>query len=186
MNFNKHYSLVGRHALLSASKYHWVNYDDDKLDQYFLTSQAAQRGTELHAFAAEAIRLGVKLPKNSQTLNAYVNDALGFRMTPEQILYYSDNCFATTDAISFRRNKLRVHDLKTGTGKTSVKQLLIYAAIFCLEYGVKPANIDMEFRIYQNDDVQIYDGDHDEITHIMDKIIRYDKRIEAMKLEVMS
>ena len=31
MNFNKHSDLEGCHAFLSASKYHWINYDDEKL-----------------------------------------------------------------------------------------------------------------------------------------------------------
>lgn len=183
MNFNSHFELVGQHALLSASKYHWTNYDDDKFEIHLTTHQAAKRGTELHALAAELIRMGVKLPRNTQTINAYVNDALGYRMTPEQVLMYSYNCFGTADAISFRRELLRIHDLKTGTSKASFKQHMIYAAIFCLEYRIKPAEIGMEFRIYQNDDVAVLEGDADEITHIMDKIIRFDKRITQRSLE---
>lgn len=186
MNFNSHFELVGRHAFLSASKYHWTNYDEEKLDSSFLTAQAAQRGTEIHAWAAEAIRLGFNLPRNKQTVNAYVNDALGYKMTPEQVLYYSDNCFGTADAISFKREKLRIHDLKTGVSKSNVRQLEIYAAMFCLEYRMRPAEIEMEFRIYQNDDVQIFEGDPDDITHIMDKIVRYDKRITKIRMEALA
>jgi hypothetical protein len=33
--FNKHSNLAGQHAFLSASKYHWVNYTDQKLDASF-------------------------------------------------------------------------------------------------------------------------------------------------------
>lgn len=185
MNFNSHFDLVGRHALLSASKYHWTNYDDDKFESHLTTHQLAQRGTELHALAAELIRLKIKLPRNTQTINAYVNDALGYRMTPEQVLMYSYNCFGTADAISFHKEKLRIHDLKTGTSKASFRQLEIYAAMFCLEYAIKPAQIGMEFRIYQSDDFEIMEGDPDEITHIMDKIIRFDKRVTQRSLEVI-
>ena len=58
MNFNKHYSLVGKHAFLGASKYHWVNYDTDKLAESFLRQQATLKGTILHDFAAQCITLG--------------------------------------------------------------------------------------------------------------------------------
>lgn len=184
MDFNKHFQLAGTHAFLSASKPHWLNYTDEKFDAVFVTSMAAQRGTELHALAAEAIRLGVKLAGNGQTLNRYVNDAIGYRMTPEQILYYSDDCYGTVDAIAFRRNKLRVHDLKTGVIPGNKTQLKVYAALFCLEYKMKPAEIDIELRIYQNDDVLVYEGEPDEITHIMDKIVTFDKRIRKLRKEV--
>lgn len=181
MIFNTHLNLAGRHAFLSASKHHWTNYDDDKLERVFLAAKAAQRGTELHTFASDAIRLGIKLPRSQTTINMYVNDAIGYRMTPEQTLYYSDNCFGHADAISFRRNLLRIHDLKTGIIKTSVRQLEVYAALFCLEYRFKPFEINTELRIYQNDEVTIYEPDPDVLTHIMSKIITFDKRIEAIK-----
>lgn len=186
MIFNTHFRLKGQHAFLSASKYHWIGYSEDKLERAYMASLAAQRGTELHAFAHEAIRLGIRLPRNEKTLNNYVNDAIGYRMTPEQILYYSDNAFGTVDAIAFRRNKLRIHDLKTGVTSTSEHQLEVYAALFCLEYGFKPNEFETEMRIYQNDDVRIYDGDPDTIFHIMDRIITFDKRIEIIKAESAS
>lgn len=151
-----------------------------------MTSLAARRGTELHAFANEAIRLGVKLPRTQKTLNMYVNDAIGYRMTSEQILYYSDNCFGTADTIAFRRGSLRIHDLKTGVTHAPERQLEVYAALFCLEYRMKPLEIDIELRIYQNDDIQIFETDPDIIMHIMDKIVTFDKRIEAMRMEALS
>jgi hypothetical protein len=185
MLFNNHSLLAGKHAFLGASKHHWINYDEEKLDRMFVASMAAQRGTELHAFAHEAIRLGQKLQGNSKTIAMYVNDAIGFRMIPEQILYFSDNCFGTADTISFRRNLLRVHDLKTGVTKTSENQLKVYVALFCLEYGMSPLNIDIEMRIYQNNEIRVYIADPDEILHIMDKIITFDKRINEMRMEAM-
>lgn len=183
MIFNTHSRLEGQHAFLSASKYHWISYNEDKLDRVYMASLAAKRGTELHAFAHEAIRLGVKLPRTTSTLNMYVNDAIGYRMTPEQILYYSDNAFGTADCIAFRKNRLRVHDLKTGTIPSSEHQLEVYAALFCLEYQFKPNDIEIELRIYQNDEVRVYDADPDAIFHIMDRIITFDKRIEIIKAE---
>lgn len=181
MNFNEHLKLEGKHAFLGASNYHWLGYDRDKLQQVYFSMQAKEQGTRFHAFAKEAIKLGVKLPKTHTTLNMYVNDAIGFRMTPEQILYYSDNAFGTADAISFRRNFLRIHDLKTGVTKASMNQLEIYEAFFCLEYRINPKDIGSELRIYQNDDVQIASPDPDHILGIMDKIIEFDKVIETIK-----
>jgi hypothetical protein len=184
MHFNKHFNLVGQHAFLSASKYHWVNYDDQKLEASFMSAMSARRGTELHQLAHDLIRLGVKLPRTETTLNMYVNDALGYRMIPEQVLYFSENCFGTADAISFRKNKLRIHDLKTGITHTSETQLEIYAAIFCLEYKFKPTELDIELRIYQSDEARIYEADPDVITHIMDRIVTFDARIRELKGEL--
>src|ERR1700751_3985263 len=152
MNFNSHSDLVGEHAFLSASKYHWINYSPEHLDEVWRNAQAAQRGTELHAFAHQAVKLGIKLPNTSKTLNKYVNDVISFRMMTEQILYYSDNCYGHADAISFRKMLLRIFDLKTGLIDGSFHQLEVYAAIFCLEYGVKPGEIEIELRIYQHDE----------------------------------
>ena len=186
MLFNTHSNLAGQHAFLSASKYHWINYDDEKLDRVYVAALAAQKGTELHALAHELIRLGVKLPGNKKALNRYVNDAIGYRMRSEQILWYSDNAFGTADAVSFRRNLLRIHDLKTGVTPTSHHQLEVYAALFCLEYRFKPFDIEIEMRIYQSDEVKIFEADPDVIAHVMDKIIGFDKRITAIRNEAMS
>ena len=183
MNFNKHYSLEGKHAFLGASKYHWVNYDNDKLAESFLRQQATLKGTILHDFAAQCITLGQKLPKSQKTLNMYVNDAIGFKMQPEQVLYYSDNCFGTADAIIFRNNLLRIHDLKTGVTPAHMEQLEIYAALFCLEYNKKPGEIEMELRIYQNNEIVVHHPTADDILPIMDKIVTFDKIIEKLKME---
>lgn len=183
MHFNTHSGLEGAHAFLSASKYHWVNYDDAKMANAFITWQAAQRGTELHEFAKRCIELKQKLPRTQKTLNMYVNDGIGYRMTPEQVLFYSENCFGTADTISFKSGKLRIHDLKTGVSHASMMQLSIYAALFCLEYRMKPGEISYELRIYQNDDVQIYIPEVDEIAHIIDRIITFDKLISRLREE---
>lgn len=183
MKFKKHSELEGQHAFLSASKYHWINYDEDKLSSAYLKHLATLKGTELHELACNCIRLGVKLPNNNKTLNKYVNDAIGYRMTPEQVLYFSENCFGTADAISFKKNLLRIHDLKTGVSPTSIHQLEVYAALFCLEYNYKPTDIEIELRIYQSDDILVSVPDPNDIIRIMDKIILFDKQIEKIKSE---
>ncbi len=185
MNFIPHLDLVGEHAFLGASKYHWINYDDDKLIQTYMNAQAVQRGTELHDLACQLIRLKVKLPGVRKTLNMYVNDALRFELTPEQPLYFSRNCFGTADGIAYDEAKhfLRIHDLKTGSTPAHMEQLQIYAALFCLEYHKRPETLGMELRIYQNDEIQISMPDHKDIERIMTTIIRFDDKIEKMKLE---
>lgn len=177
MNFHDHSRLEGSHAFLSASKYHWINYDEEKLKNVYLKHKATMRGTELHNFAAMSISLGIKLPKSQKTLNMYVNDAIGYKMQPETILFYSYNCFGTADAISFKKNTLRIHDLKTGDSPTHFEQLMIYAALFCLEYDYKPFDISIILRIYQNDEIREVEPDPDDIAHIMDKIVMFDKYI---------
>lgn len=186
MNFNRHSELAGLHAFLSASKYHWINYDDEKLEATFRTALAAQRGTEMHELGYRLIKMGVKLPESRKTINQYVNDAIGFRMTPEVVLFYSTNAFGTADCISFdaETNMLRIHDLKTGTTRTSEHQLEIYAALFCLEYGYRPSELDIELRIYQNDDVQIYIPTLEDLTHIIDRIVTFDKYIDRIREEL--
>ena len=183
MNFVNHSNLNGKHAFLSASGYHWLNYDEAKLREVYTNLKAKERGTRLHEFASECISLGVKLPKSKKTLNMYVNDAIGFDMTPEQVLYYSDNCFGTADAISFRKNMLRIHDLKTGSVPAHMEQLMIYAALFCLEYKTRPSTIDMELRIYQSDDIVVYNPSSEEIDPIIQKIIAFDKLINRIESE---
>ena len=183
MNFNRHSNFEGLHAFLGASKYHWINYSEDKLVQSYMNFTAAQKGSELHAFAKMCIDLKQKLPKSTKTLNMYVNDAIGYRMTPEQTLVYSENCFGTADAISFNKNILRIHDYKSGSVPAHMEQLEIYAALFCLEYQFKPMDIDMELRIYQNDEIVYCVPEADSIMHIMDKIVTFDKVLRKIKNE---
>lgn len=183
MNFNKHFSVEGKHAFLGASKYHWVNYDEDKLANAYLKYQATLKGTVLHEFAAQCIKLGQKLPKSQKTLNMYVNDAIGYKMTPEQVLYYSDRFFGTADSICFRNGMLRIHDLKTGKTPVHMEQLEVYAALFCLEYKVKPSDIDMELRIYQNDQILYHNPTAEDIVPIMDKIVHLNNLLEKIDYE---
>lgn len=187
MIWNDHSREVpeGSHAFLGASKYHWLNYSQEKLIDTYKNLLAKERGTKLHAFAAECIELKQQLRGSHKTLNMYVNDAIGYNMRPEQVLYYSENCYGTADAIGFRKNFLRIHDLKTGTiVPGSLHQLEIYAALFCLEYNIKPGEMNgIELRIYQNDDILIGNPEADDILPIMDKIITFDKIIDSVKEE---
>lgn len=184
MIWNKHYTKT-EHAFLSASKYHWINYDEAKLKDAWRSFKAAQEGTELHKWAADTIRLGIRQRRSNETILSYINDAIGFRMTPEVLLYYSENCFGTADAIAFDEKEkfLRIHDLKTGKTPASFKQLEIYAALFCLEYDVNPSDIDIRLRIYQLDEILEENPDPDIILSVMDKIIEFDRIVAGLRKE---
>ena len=175
MNFATHSNLKGMHAFMSASNYHWLNYDKDKLITVYDNFNAANQGTVLHDFARQCIELGQRLPDYDITLNMYVNDAISFGLNPEVVLYYSDFCFGTADAINYKNGMLRIHDLKTGVTPAKMDQLYIYAALFFLEYGIKPEETQIETRIYQNDIVTIENPTGSDIKQIMTKIIEFDK-----------
>jgi hypothetical protein len=199
MKFASHPELDGKHSFLSPSGYHWIRYNDDKILDKLDTHMMAIHGTRLHNLAAELIDCGILLPDNGQTLSTYVNDAIGYMMSPEVVLCASYNAFGTADAISFRRERptdtkltLRIHDLKTGVGKTSMDQLRIYAAYFCIEYGVNPNDIEIELRIYQNDDVQILNPYMEEgqdlraeVLTIMGRTEHFDKIITQRRMQAL-
>lgn len=182
--FNNHPTVDGKHAFLGASKSHWVNYDLEKMERIWENQFKSQKGVRLHSLAAFCIKERIKLQENGTTLSMFVNDSIGFRMTPEQVLMYSENCFGTTDAIDFRKGILRVHDLKTGQHQGSFHQTEVYCALYCLEYRVNPYDIEMIMRIYQNDAFFEVIADPAWVASIMEKIKTFDKRIEEMK-EVM-
>ena len=184
MIFNKHGSLSGLHAPFSPSQSSWLRYDEEKARSVYLNRKAAQMGSRLHQWAKETIDLGIKQPRSRKTIYAYVNDAIGFKMDTEVVLFYSERFFGTADTISFRNRILRIHDLKTGVTPVTREQVEIYAALFCLEYRIKPGEIEMELRIYQNDDVDIWQPTAEDIGPIMDHIIRLDKMLMKLDEEV--
>lgn len=208
MNFFTHKELQGKHAMLAPSQPHWLNYDDESLYQKFVSNYAQSMGTLLHELAETCIRNSIKLKKADKNVVLvhllqngipreaidmeriydnfvnYVNDAIGFRLTPEQPLFYSEYVFGTADAISFRNNLLRIHDYKSGVTPAKMEQLMIYAALFCLEYKYKPGEIEMELRIYQNNEIIFDNPTAEDIAPIMDKIIYSDRKIREMMGEV--
>ena len=188
--FRRHVEIEGRHAFLSPSKYHWINYDDEKILAAYDKQMTAALGTRLHAWAAETIKLGLRQPNNSKTINMYVNDCIGYRMSIEQPLVYSENAFGTADAIWYGdnpdrespyRSLLRIFDLKNGSSLASKSQLECYAALFCLEYKVRPMDLEYDLRIYQNDEITIYETDPEDIVYIMDRYIVANNLIASMK-----
>ena len=206
MIFNKHSELEGNHAILSPSGYSWLNYkNEEQFFKRFKASYMQAIGTSIHGLAKELIENKIRLNKNDKkivtlhliedgiprsiiepedwydTLVAYVNDAIGFRMTPEVPLLYSPNAFGTTDAIAFRENVLRIHDLKTGVTPAKMDQLILYAAYFCLEYKVKPKEIETHLRIYQSKEVLVLDPDPQDILDAMDQTILADKVIAKFR-----
>jgi hypothetical protein len=183
MKFIQHKNLSGLHAPFSPSQSSWLRYDDEKATEVYMNRQAAEYGTKLHAWAKDTIDLKIKQPRSKNTLYAYVNDAIGYMMDTEVVLFYSDRFFGTADSICFRDGMLRIHDLKTGTTKVKMEQLEIYAALFCLEYRIKPSDIQMELRIYQNNEILYHEPSAEDIMDIMDKIVHFDKLLEKLEEE---
>ena len=181
MQFNSHKALEGLHAPFSPSQPAWLRYDDNKAIESYNNKQAAEMGTRFHEWAKNTIDLGIKQPKSKKTLYAYVNDAIGYKMDTEVVLYYSPRFFGTADSISFRNNFLRIHDLKTGKTPVHMEQLMVYAALFCLEYKIKPGEIDMELRIYQNDDILVCNPTAEDIVPIIDKIVHLNKMFDKLE-----
>lgn len=198
----------GSHALLGASRYSWLNYDEEKLFNFLASSYANTIGTLIHDLAARLIDHQMKVSKTSarqmimlelldhkvprsvieidryvENFVAYVNDAIGYGMRPEQVLRYSENAFGTADAIHFseKKNFLRIHDYKSGVTEPSLHQLEIYTALFCLEYHIKPKDISTELRIYWNNEIITGLPTAADIVPIMDKIITFDKYISHFK-----
>lgn len=184
MIFNRHLNLEGLHAPFSPSQASWLRYDDEKALEVYTNKKASEMGTRLHEWAKKTIDLGLKQPRSKKTIYSYVNDAIGFKMDTEVVLFYSERFFGTADAISFRDGILRIHDLKTGKIPAHIEQLEVYAALFCLEYKVKPGDIDMELRIYQNDEILYHNPTAEDIILIMDKIVHLNKLLEKLDEEV--
>lgn len=176
--FKSHPRLEGTHAILGASNHAWLRYTDEKLIERLSTLEAAARGTRLHAWAAEAILLCRRQPEDHDVLSEYINHALDFNLIPEQLLFYTIHAYGTADTIGFEEyldhprfaGFLRIHDYKSGTTKTSEDQLYVYSAYFCHEYGFRPFEIDGELRIYQNDEVRMYDLDREYLAHVYDRM----------------
>lgn len=145
-----------------------------------MNKKAAEMGSRLHQWAKDTIDLGIKQPRSKKTLSSYVNDAIGFKMSTEVVLFYSPRFFGTADAICFRDNFLRIHDLKTGKIRAHMEQLEIYAALFCLEYKIKPGEINMELRIYQDNEILVHNPTAEDILPIMDKIVHLNKLLESI------
>ena len=160
---------------LCENKWPDIGKPNEKIISYLRLEK--ERGTKLHDWAKRTIDLGIKQPRSNKTLYAYVNDAIGFKMSTEVVLYYSPYFFGTADAISFRNNKLRIHDLKTGKSG-HMEQLEVYAALFCLEYKIKPGDIQMELRLYKDNEVIVHEPTAEDILPIMDKIMSLNKALE--------
>ncbi len=181
----KQYShLENTHAFLSPSKHYWLSYSPEKLVSSYHNHKKISLGTQYHKLAAKLITLAVRLPNTSATLNSFVNDAIGFKMKAEVVLFYSYNCYGTVDAISFSNDVLRIHDLKTGRTPGAINQLLIYAGLFVLNYGIDSREIqETHLRIYQNEEVLEFSPSVSDIADVVSGIEEADKIIESINAD---
>lgn len=201
MIWHDHSKLKGTHAFCSASNFSWRNYDLVKLEQIKVSSYAAPIGTALHELAAEYIKKGFEIKKTDKhgilgylvvqkkfpqkvididyifpNFMAYVNDGIRFSMDPEVVLYYSDNFFGTADCLSWENGILQISDLKTGKSEPKFTQLENYAALFCLEYKVKPKDIkQIIFRLYHGEELMVAEPPSDILNPVIDQIVEFNK-----------
>ena len=139
-------------------------------------------GIEQHRYAAICIEEGIVQDDETTTVGMYINQCIQYKMSSEVVLFYSPNAFGTVDAISYRYGVLRISDLKTGVSRSSEHQLEVYAALFCLEYGIDPFLMrGIELRIYQDNTVRLYSGDPYFIKAIMDKIMKFDEILNVLR-----
>lgn len=198
------------HAVLSPSKGSWINYDKDKMFSYLCSYYATTIGTLIHELAADLIKSKIKVTKNEarkmiqlklltndvphfaidvgkyvNNFVAYVNDAISFDMDPEVKVEYSKYAFGTADALRFNDKKmqLRIHDYKSGITQPCLRQLEIYAAYFCLEKRIKPKDLQIELRIYWQEEIITGLPTAADIVPLMDKTIEMDKFIKSLKGE---
>ena len=75
----------------------------------------------------------------------------------------------------------RIHALRTKHEPADMKQLLIYDALFCLKHGIKPCDIQIENRIYQNDDIWIVNPTCEDIDSIIEKIKEFDRVVREVR-----
>lgn len=210
MNFKRHSELEGKHAILSASSWRWVNDDIESLTKRICSQYLSAIGTILHDVARKHIKHRIKLNKYDkknvmlelveqgipamiidiinfdsmyENLMLYVNDCVAFKMTPEVVLRFSNNFFGTADAIKYDEESrfLRIHDYKSGTTPAHIEQLIIYVALFCLEYAIKPTSLSgCELRIYQAPEPIVYNPTSEEISQVIERMITFDNFMNKM------
>lgn len=197
--FNNHPEVrEGAHAIISPSRHILKpDYTTDQFDNYIRSTYSTVIGTSIHELASDLIKARIRItPKEAQkmielklwqsriprnvydannyisTLVPFVKDAIGYDMESEQVLKYSDFAFGTADAIRFNNAKgeLRIHDLKTGKIPASLDQLVSYAALFFLEYHLKPGDFKVTLCIYQGGEILTGLPTAPDILPIMDQI----------------
>lgn len=130
----------------------------------------------LSAFGEKLLKNMKYVPAESYaTVIGYINDAISFKMKPEERLRYSENFFGTADAIKDLGDTLIIFDLKTGTASPHVEQLLIYAALYCLANSKNPEQMNFELRLYQGNDIFVATPSAEDIRPIMETIVEFDK-----------
>ena len=191
MIWNRHSNLEGSHAFLSASKYNWITKTNEELVQAYTNSYSQTIGTLMHAYAADSIKFREKLRKSDargakfdlmrRGVPEFAIDIRSFFPTVMAYVNDSDLCYGTADSITVSNDILRIHDLKTGVTPAKTDQLMVYAALFFLEYPYKPERLRTELRIYQMDDIIVREPEVEEIREVMNAIVEKDRVLQKLK-----
>ena len=147
-----------------------------EIENYIYTKYSFLNNGTINEYGETLLKNISYMPKEVyETVKFYINDGIGYKMVVEQPLVYSEHIFGTADTIVFRDNLLRIHDLKTGSHEARMEQLETYAALFCLEYAIKPSDIEIELRLYQIDQMTIHKPTVEDLLPIMDSIVTIEK-----------
>ena len=65
-----------------------------------------------------------------------------------------------------------------------MEQLLLYDALFCLEYRINPKDIQVENRIYQCDAISVANPSPDELKEFVDMVVEKEKCAREVRAEV--
>lgn len=154
------------------------------IENYIYTKYRIADETKGSSFGTALLNNVGNLPKEVfETARMYINDGIAYRMTVEQPLVYSEFIFGTADTIAFRDNLLRISDYKSGDHPASMDQLMTYAALFFLEYTIKPRDVKTELRIYQGGDINFAEPETDEIEDVMAAIINVNRISEKYSVK---
>ena len=156
-----------------------------EIENYIYTKYTFNNSSnEFGGFGETLIKNLPYIPKEVfEAVKCYINDAIGYKMVVEQPLVYSENIFGTADSIIFKDNLLRIHDLKTGTGEPKIEQLETYAALFCLEYDIRPADIEFELRLYHWTGLITHNPTVEDLLPIIDSILTIEKIAYSVEKE---
>lgn len=154
------------------------------IENYIYTKYRIVDESKTSSFGLTLLNHVGNLPKEVfETARMYINDGIAYRMTVEQPLAYSDFIFGTADTIAYRDNVLRISDYKSGDHPATMDQLMTYAALFFLEYVIKPKDVKTELRLYQGAEINFIEPDPEDIHDVMSTIVSVNRIAEKYSID---